>query len=148
VSGTEAVLHASCVACEGPEGWAAALILGPSGAGKSALALEMIARGGRLVSDDRTLVRREGARLWAQAPESIAGLIEARGIGLLRLEPLARAAVAAAVDLGAAETERLPPARVRRLLGVELPELRIAGNAGAAAALTCLLRAGGRRASP
>ncbi|MGM0585088.1 MAG: HPr kinase/phosphorylase [Pseudomonadota bacterium] len=146
--GAGGILHASCVACEGPGGPCAALILGPSGSGKSALALEVISRGGRLVADDRTELAREGAGLTARASEAIAGLIEARGVGLLRLPALARAPVALAADLGEAEAERLPPPRSLELLGVSLPLLRLAGNPGAAAALVCLLRAGGRREAP
>lgn len=142
------VRHASCVACAGPDGWAAALILGPSGSGKSALALDVISRGGRLVADDRTALRRAGAAVIAAPPAAIAGLIEARGVGLLRLPYLEAARIAAVADLGEAETERLPEAQRAELLGVALPRLRLAGAPGAGAALTCLLRAGGRRHAP
>ena len=44
------ILNASCVAWQGR----GALILGRSGAGKSALALQLMALGADLVSDDRT----------------------------------------------------------------------------------------------
>jgi HPr kinase/phosphorylase len=101
------VLHATCVAVEGR----GVLITGPSGAGKSALALQMMSFGARLVADDRVaLSRREGA-LWAACPPAIAGMIEARGVGLLNAEPLPGAEVVLAVDLGQVETMRLPPRR-------------------------------------
>lgn len=147
----EALLHASCVAAKGPAGPCALLILGPSGSGKSALALELISRGAVLVADDRVALRREGARLLASAPERISGLIEARGVGLLRLPALAAAEVAAVADLRRAEPHRLPPLRRVRLCGVALPRLLCAGAAGApgtAAALLALLRAGGLRHAP
>ncbi len=139
-------LHASCVAVEGEAGWRALLILGPPGAGKSALALEMMARGAALVADDRTDVVREGGRLVASAPAAIAGLVEARGVGLLRAPWRDGVEVAAAADLSATETERLPPRRELRLLEVAVPRILCAGNPGAAAALLALLRGGGRRA--
>ncbi|MFZ5750727.1 MAG: HPr kinase/phosphorylase [Pseudomonadota bacterium] len=112
-------LHAGCVAFEGR----GILILGPSGSGKSALALDLMALGCRLVSDDRTdLVARDG-RLFASAPAILRGVIEARGIGLLRADPVDRAEVALAVDLGQTETERLPPRRHICVCGVDLPLL-------------------------
>ena len=108
-----ATVHASCVALGGR----AVLILGPSGSGKSALALSLMAFGARLVSDDRVALRRDGPRLIATAPEAIRGLIEARGVGLLRAEAEAEAVVALAVDLARIETARLPQRREIDLLG-------------------------------
>ena len=59
------------------------LILGASGVGKSDLALRLIADGALLVADDQTLVEARGDELWATAPATIAGLIEARGVGIV-----------------------------------------------------------------
>ncbi|MGE3652127.1 MAG: HPr kinase/phosphorylase, partial [Reyranellaceae bacterium] len=84
-------IHATCVAL--PEG--GVLLRGDSGAGKSDLALRLIDGGARLVADDRTDLMREGDLLIARAPTSIAGLIEARGLGILRLPPEKLAAEAA-----------------------------------------------------
>ncbi|WP_228156730.1 HPr kinase/phosphorylase [Fuscovulum blasticum] len=103
----------------------AVLVMGPSGAGKSSLCLRMLALGARLVSDDRTALRRGAAGLLAFCPgPAIRGLIEARGIGLLRAEPLDEAPVALVIDLGTVETDRLPPRRQINLLGMTLPLLR------------------------
>ena len=60
-------IHASTVALEGR----AVLISGPSGSGKSDLALRLLDRGFTLVSDDQTIVKREGERLIASAPPTI-----------------------------------------------------------------------------
>ena len=79
------------------------LFVGPSGAGKSAAALQCLheARGrglsAALVSDDQVLVRKEGDRLLARAPESIAGLIEVRGAGIVRMETAGEAVLHRAV---------------------------------------------------
>lgn len=114
---TAEILHATCVAVEGQ----GLLILGPSGSGKSALALKLISRGGVLVSDDRTLVTREADRLVASCPNpDLSGLIEARGIGLLRAPSRASVPVALVADLGQTETDRLPPRRHVTILRVSL----------------------------
>ena len=65
-------IHASTVAIEGR----AVLITGPSGSGKSDLALRLLDRGFTLVSDDQTIVRRDGDRLIASAPPTIAGKLD------------------------------------------------------------------------
>jgi len=64
----------------------AVLIGGPSGSGKSDLALRLLDRGFKLVSDDRTLVRRDGERLIASAPPNIAGKLEIRGLGIVDMD--------------------------------------------------------------
>lgn len=112
------ILHASCVALDGR----GLLILGPSGAGKSALALRLISLGARLVADDRTALTREGAGLVARCPsDAIRGLVEARGVGLLRAPVADAVPLALAVDLGQAERERLPPRRSLTLFDCDLP---------------------------
>ena len=76
-------LHATAVAQWAPgAGWRAILISGPSGAGKSDLALQLIGRGWRLVADDSVHVFASGEALYAVAPETIAGRIEVRGVGI------------------------------------------------------------------
>jgi serine kinase of HPr protein (carbohydrate metabolism regulator) len=65
------------------------LLRGPSGAGKSVLALALLDRWeGRgqpafLVSDDRVDLVQTGRHLSMQAPDSLAGLIELRGRGII-----------------------------------------------------------------
>lgn len=107
------ILHASCVAVSGR----AAVILGAAGTGKSTLALTLMAHGAALVSDDRVCLRNVAAGIEASAPPALAGLVEARGIGLLRADAARPARVACLVDLDRTETERLPPRRSMDLLG-------------------------------
>ena len=131
-------LHATAVAVEGR----GCLITGTAGSGKSTLAIEMIALGAELVADDRVDVRRAGAGLILSAPPAIAGLIEARGAGILRLPARAAAVLALVVDLDEAQTERLPDARSRDILGVPARVLPGRGRTGLAARAVVLLRHG------
>jgi serine kinase of HPr protein (carbohydrate metabolism regulator) len=115
------IVHASCVAIGGR----GVLLGGRSGAGKSDLALRLIDRGAELVSDDYTELRCVGETVLAQAPERIAGKIEARGVGLVELPETARVPVCLCVDLDSTP-ERLPEAATVRLAGVEIPLVALA----------------------
>ena len=110
------ILHATCVAVDGR----GLLILGPSGSGKSSLALRLLSLGASLVADDRTEIAATGGRLVARCPTPITGLIEARGVGILRAPTVDKAEVALVADLGEAEDQRLPPARRVTILGCEI----------------------------
>ncbi len=112
----EATIHASCVALDRR----GLVILGPSGSGKSGLALSMMALGATLVADDRVTLTRSGNALIATAPDPITGLIEARGIGLLRAVTCGPVPVTCVVDLDRSETARMPPARRIVLAGRSL----------------------------
>jgi len=113
VTAESQILHGSCVAVEGR----GLLILGPSGAGKSSLALRLLSLGAGLVADDRASLAIEKGRLIARCPAPISGLIEARGLGLLRCPAVDHAEVTLVADLGQTETERLPPPRHVTILG-------------------------------
>jgi len=115
-------LHASCVSISGR----GVLLTGRSGAGKSDLALRLIDRGARLVSDDRTEIEARNGRLVARAAPPVGGLIEARGIGLLPIEALSEAVLCLAIDLDA-EPERMPEqAGSLAVAGLELPQIALA----------------------
>jgi hypothetical protein len=129
-------IHGSCVARKGE----AVLLRGPPGSGKSGLALRLHYRGFMLVADDRVEIEISPAgRPVARAPRELAGLIEVRGVGIIRLEH-ASACLALAVDLG--EEIRLPEPSRDPVLGV--PRIRLdARDPGApdklAVALDCAL---------
>lgn len=121
-------MHGTCVAFGGR----AALLRGAPGTGKSDLALRFIARypatrgnaGASLVADDQVVLERRGSELVARAPEEIAGMLEVRGVGLVRLDYANSARLRLIVDLVAGgQAPRLPPDPLPReeVLGVEVP---------------------------
>jgi len=132
------LLHASCVALNG----AGLLILGPSGAGKSGLALQLMALGCQLVSDDQTRLTQRDDCLWAAPVPNLAGQIEARFIGILSAPHLPIARLALAVDLSRAESDRLPPTRSFEHFGVTIPCLHRVDSAHFPAGLLLYLKAG------
>jgi HPr kinase/phosphorylase len=137
-------IHATAVLV----GARAALIRGPSAAGKSRLALELIeaARAGsllfaRLVADDRVYLEAVGGRLLAHPAEALAGLIEVRGLGLLRMPYEPSAVVGIVVDLAAADADRLPDTDQRRIDidGILLPRLAVAAGTTALPAIVAFI---------
>lgn len=113
---TDNIIHASAVSVDTH----GVLIIGPSGCGKSSLALRLIALGGKLIADDQVVLNKSGEILYAAAPRHLAGLIEARGVGLIRI-PFATAPIHLVIDLEQAESERLPPIRHTNIRDVLLP---------------------------
>ncbi len=122
-------LHVSSIAIDGR----AVLIEGESGAGKSDLALRLIDRGATLISDDYTLLQRAGRELLASPPDTIAGQIEVRGLGVLPMPHIEKIPVALLVRLTDAP-ERLPLAEeVRRIAGLDIREVAIDARTASAA---------------
>ena len=114
-------LHASTVAIDGR----AVMISGPSGSGKSDLALRLLDRGFTLVSDDQTIVRKEGSRLIASAPETIRGKLEVRGVGIVEMEHQRDVPIALVVEL-TSDIQRLPDeGRERLILGAAIPLINV-----------------------
>ena len=120
-------VHATAIARHGRDGWRGVLLTGPSGSGKSDLALRLIERGWRLVADDYCEVWASDGVVWAAAPPRIAGLLEARGLGIIPSVPpplpLARIALVAAC--GQVPVERLPQPDTELVAGIALPRVVI-----------------------
>lgn len=125
-------IHASCAARDG----GGVLLLGPSGCGKSDLLLRLLDHGFSLVADDRVEVV-DGI---ARPPAALAGLLEVRGLGIVRL-PHVEARLALAVALGPAGPRLPEPARHASL---DLPQVGVdpaspSAPARVALALDCAL---------
>lgn len=114
------VMAASAVAIGGR----AVLIEGPPGSGKSSLALALIDRGAGLIGDDAVTLTCADHRLTATPPPNIAGLLELRGIGLVRLAVAGPVPVALILTLGGEAVERFPETVPRRAIaGALVPVL-------------------------
>jgi HPr kinase/phosphorylase len=144
---TSATVHASAVLV----GARAVLIRGPPGAGKSRLARELIEAGpgnglgfARLVGDDRVHLEAAGGRLLVRPAAALAGLLEVRGLGLVRLDHEPIAVIGLVVDLHAADAERLPPPdrQNTEISGIVLPRLAVAAGAAALPAVVAHLISG------
>jgi HPr kinase/phosphorylase len=124
------LLHATSVALKQGRTWRAVLLRGPSAAGKSDLALRLIDAGARLVADDQTRLAKRGHVLIATAPAALAGMIEARGVGIVRLaraQLMPSAPLALLVDLvPAGQIERLPDEAHEKLMEIDVPLLALA----------------------
>jgi HPr kinase/phosphorylase len=137
------------------------LIRGRSGTGKSALALALLAAdplGARLVADDRVIVAAENGRLIADVPGKLAGLIEMRGVGIVKVPHVAPVVIRLVVDLAAVDCAPRMPEQdeaVAVVEGVTLPRMVLpVGLSGGAARVIaaapvmtrgeadCLLRCG------
>jgi HPr kinase/phosphorylase len=125
------LVHGTCVAF-GPH---AALLRGSSGSGKSDLALRFLALpadGGmvpRLVADDQVIVTAQAGGLVVSAPDTLAGKLEVRGLGIMTLPHVTQARLVLIVDFVASdEVPRMPPDPLPRvtLLGVSVPNLQLA----------------------
>ncbi len=117
-------IHATCVAIDGD----GILILGKSGAGKSDLALRLIEnKQAILVSDDRTDVRVLKGRIVATAPNLLKGLMEVRGVGIIKTEYLDKVDVKLVVNLVSdlKELDRMPEEKSYILNGTNVPMLNV-----------------------
>ena len=88
-------------------------------------ALRLLDRGFTLVSDDRTILRKDGNKLIASAPPPIEGKLEIRGVGIVDMDQVQDVPVALVVEL-TADVERLPDdSRERLILGVAIPLINV-----------------------
>jgi serine kinase of HPr protein (carbohydrate metabolism regulator) len=115
------IVHAGLIAARSYGSWRGVLIEGPAGAGKSDLALRALNAGFRLVADDRVVLWVSGGRLYGRAPDTLAGLIEARGVAIAAVTPVPLAEIALVVQAGT--PERLPDPDPADILGLRVPRL-------------------------
>jgi HPr kinase/phosphorylase len=137
------LIHATAVAIETELGFRAMLLRGRSGSGKSDLALRLIDAGAYLVTDDQSVLLRRGDAIIVSPPARISGLMEVRGIGIMRVEALAEAPVVLIADLVPPEQiDRMPERRREEIFGLSLPVIAVTPfEASAPAKLRLALRA-------
>ena len=129
----DSTIHASAVLV-GPK---AVLIRGPAGSGKSRLAWDLVTAATQgllpfaiLVADDRAFLENHSGRLVVRPSQSLAGMIEIRGLGIRKVPVEPAAVVGLVVDLDAADAARHPEkAAVTAIIdGVSLPRLAVAAG--------------------
>ncbi len=109
--------HATTIAIEGQ----GIMLRGPSASGKSDLALRLIDQGAELVADDRTCLDLDEGKIIAYPPSVLAGKLEVRGLGILKLPYRDSCPVQLLVDLVPMDDiERLPLEKKVTYLGVEI----------------------------
>jgi HPr kinase/phosphorylase len=125
-----ALVYGTCVAF----GDRAALLRGESGSGKSDLALRFLALPNEgalrplLVGDDQVFVEAQDGVVTVSAPETLAGLMEVRGLGILEMPSIPTARLVLVCDLVAAgQVPRLPPDPWDRtaVAGVDVASLKL-----------------------
>jgi HPr kinase/phosphorylase len=114
-------MHGSCISRHED----AILLVGPPASGKSDLVLRLLARGFQLVADDQVDIL-DGI---ASSPAALAGLLEVRGLGIVRLPYRVEARLALIVELGM-PSDRLPMPRHHPDL--DLPIVRVDAAAASA----------------
>ncbi|MEQ8746659.1 aldolase [Pyruvatibacter sp.] len=128
MSKTPHSVHGSCVA----RGGRSALLRGTPGSGKSDLALRFLSTypDAWLIADDQVVLTARNQQVIASAPAALRGLLEVRGLGLLRRAvPAAPHAmpVCLIVDMMHTGTPpRIAEPRFETLCGVLLPVIPIA----------------------
>ena len=116
-------VHASAVSCHG----CGVLIMGRSGSGKSSLAADLIVSGARLIADDQVMLESRDEGIFASCPVNLNGLIELRGIGIIRLETSATHQIHLVVDLDASTPKRTPEPEYIEILDHSLIKLAAKG---------------------
>jgi serine kinase of HPr protein (carbohydrate metabolism regulator) len=119
--------HAGLIALYEGGRWKGVLIEGESGAGKSDLTVRCLSHGFRLVADDRTRLWVSEGRLFGAAPETLAGLMEVRGLGILPEAARRLAEVRLVVHClePGDSLDRLPDRDTRVLMGLTLPKVAV-----------------------
>ena len=104
------------------------LIIGKSGSGKSDLALRLIDSGATLISDDQTVCKKVNKEIFLFSIEKICGLIEVRGIGIIKVPYVENVKLKMIIELTDAVTERMPEKINKKLFGVKVKYIKISGK--------------------
>lgn len=131
-------VHGTCVALSCAGHTMGVLFQGAPGTGKSSLALRLIDQTGFgtgsaepiqacLISDDQVLLEEFDGVLTATAPDAIKGLLEVRGIGIIKVQTTVAPVRVEMVIAHATSSgiDRIPEPEVIELAGLILPVHRI-----------------------
>ncbi|MTI09337.1 serine/threonine protein kinase [Rhodospirillaceae bacterium RKSG073] len=110
------------------------MLRGPSGSGKSDLALRLIDQGAVLVADDRSCMENKDGTIWVSPPESLAGKLEVRGLGIMQVSYKEHAPLQLVVDLKPLnEIERIPEQKTVTYLGHDVSYVQVCAFEASAA---------------
>lgn len=119
MSANTSTVHGTVVQIDGK----GIFLRGASGSGKSSIALRLLddcaqAHGsGFLVADDQVILEPSNGKIIARTPVNLAGLIEMRGAGIVKLRHIEEAMIDLVVDLvPAAYFERYPDEEARFII--------------------------------
>lgn len=114
-------IHATMVVCNGK----GVLLKGASGSGKSDLALRLIAgKEAELVADDVVNLHKKDGAIFGTAPENLQGLLEVRGVGIVKYAFVDEAPLDLVVNLVPQnEVDRMPKNEYESILGVEIEKI-------------------------
>ena len=102
------------------------LIRGPSGSGKSDLALRLIDDGAGLVADDQVVIKSVGQELYLSPPDSLSGLIEVRGVGVIKIEYFRDIRLCLIVELDPRnEIQRIPKIKEELIKKIPVPVINM-----------------------
>ncbi|MAD94704.1 MAG: serine kinase [Rhodobacteraceae bacterium] len=96
------------------------LIRGASGSGKSGLVLQMMALGADLISDDQVIMERSAGTITMSAPQTLAGKIEARFVGILNVPSRQNVVLNHVIDLDVDSQAQLPQLQYCEVLGLRI----------------------------
>jgi len=118
----KSVIHATLVEIEGK----GVLISGKSQSGKSDLALRLISRyNAVLVADDMVVLENKEGKIIGSAPDNLAGLLEIRGIGIIKYPYKQQTEVFMNMQLTDERTQvaRMPKICKANILGLEIAQI-------------------------
>ena len=102
------------------------LLRGKSNCGKSDLALRLIMnKNARLVADDIVILSNENNQIIGKAPDNLRGLLEVRGIGIVKLPYVEQITINLIADLVENDSliERMPKDAQENIFGVEIKKI-------------------------
>lgn len=131
-AGVAELLHGTAISC----GQYGVLLRGPPGSGKSDLALRCIGLVHALpvpgpvtlVADDQVYAESHDQQIRLRVPDAIGGMLEVRGVGIIRLPHVPSTRLTLVVELvDGGRVERLPEPEAATLIGgIVVPLARVA----------------------